>query len=291
MAIALVKAGTPSAHVTPTFGQATTAGNLLICRLTGVQSGGNCTATISGTGWTLAVHGVAGLNAPTTYIWYRMNCGASETAPTVTCTGGTTWSAELSEWSGAATTSALDKTGTGTANFTAACSGNDTNASDLAVAVMCIYGSGTPVFTDSWSPSGGSVVDVQSLAGGTSQNFHFTGYLLSGNGGSAADTDTATTSGSTSSRSWAIASFLPASGATPQNITGLVTTTSAVTGSLTAPALLTGLASTVSAVTGLLTIAYRRGWGSYAWGEAEWAANGPEAYPTLLSGVAACTSV
>lgn len=106
MAYALVSLGavnTGTNAASPTFGQATTAGNLLVAWVSS-QSG---SASVSGTGWVNAA-GSGGRAS----VWYRPNCGAGESAPSVA--GITSTSAQLAEFSGGHLTSPLDQTGTST---------------------------------------------------------------------------------------------------------------------------------------------------------------------------------
>src|SRR5258707_147264 len=72
-------ASSAAASISPAFGQATTAGHLLVGVVTGNVNTG---FTVSGaTGWVQA-----GIVKPTATleiaVWYKPNCGAGETAPT-----------------------------------------------------------------------------------------------------------------------------------------------------------------------------------------------------------------
>jgi hypothetical protein len=136
--IALVKLGTlatgSTTSVSPTFGQATAAGNLLTawvsCHDTAVTAAG---------GWVKAETASDASPIPTEVsLWYKLNCGAAETAPTFTATTGWTMFAQLAEWSGAAIASALDQIGataaTGSAKtIYAGTSGVDATAGDLVL--------------------------------------------------------------------------------------------------------------------------------------------------------------
>src|SRR5438477_5453899 len=105
MAIALVGSlGTPvtgTTSVSPTFGQATTAGNLLICWLIGAPNGYTLPS-----GWSQAA---SSFDGQTSLVLYKANCGASETAPSFTTATNTFMAAALGEFSGAATTSPVDQ--------------------------------------------------------------------------------------------------------------------------------------------------------------------------------------
>ena len=138
MAIALVgSAGTVATgtnSVSPTFAQSTTAGNLLICWLA-TQNGAPGTPS----GWTAAVGGTA-----QTEVYYKANCGAGETAPTISDNVSTFMAAMLCEFSGAATTSPLDQkstraTGT-TSPQTATAAAVDAASGELVISVdLFIY--------------------------------------------------------------------------------------------------------------------------------------------------------
>lgn len=220
MAIALVKAGTVATgttSLTPAFGQSTTAGNLLICRAAGYGSTSNEAITISGTGWTLATSGWGTGSDMSSVIFYRANCGTGETAPTLSLSSGAFLAADLTEWSGAATTNPLDQTSAGNLSngLDIYNSAADTNASDLCIYAVGGYAStaNTITVTDSWKPTGGTKVAYQGYVS-TSSQYHawFSAYLLNGNGGSVADENAATKTGTITvySRYGCTASFLPA---------------------------------------------------------------------------------
>src|SRR5881396_1735974 len=105
MAIALVgsvgTAVTGTTSVSPTFGQSTTAGNLLIAWV--INDNGVTPATPSG--WTLMAGNGAGDRAR---VYFKPNCGAGETAPTFSEAGATFMAAALAEFSGADTASPED---------------------------------------------------------------------------------------------------------------------------------------------------------------------------------------
>ena len=92
--------------VSPAFGQATTAGNLLVAWV----ASDTAAPTTAAAGWVQAVvYSFAG--GDFTAIWYKPNCGAAEAAPTFTDASGVNpMKAQLGEFSGAATASPLDQT-------------------------------------------------------------------------------------------------------------------------------------------------------------------------------------
>lgn len=207
MAIALVGSVGAISHVasnaaaTPAFGQATTAGNLLVAFVSY-----NGTVTISATaGWNLAV-GSSAATAPQSQIWYKPNCGASETAPTFSTSTAATWDVFLAEFSGASA-SPLDKVGStlGTSSPTVA----TTSAADLEkndLVLVCSAHRSTSSTTGTF----GNTAGYTDLAnnGATSQQSHIDGaYQVLTSGGVSADTDSATFTGTVSKLNVVIASF------------------------------------------------------------------------------------
>ncbi len=205
---ALVKAGAIGAGTTgtaaPAFGQATTAGNLLVAQ---VAASGATAITCSDGTWTSAGQVVSGTGARAA-LFYKPNCGASEVAPTFT-TSSVAIAAVLSEWSGAATATPLDQTGTatGTASpLAVTASGIDGGTGRL---VICAYG---------WRTSGAVVASEtdstgfsQLVADSASRANHLgSPYSVTVTTGTSADTNTETESGGTvSSVAAVIASFHP----------------------------------------------------------------------------------
>lgn len=202
--------------LTPAFGQATTAGNLLIAVL-GCDGGGWQT---SSSGWIFATNTTAGWRSA---VAYKPNCGSAETAPTFTnSVFSTTMEGALSEWSGAATTSPVDqinRTSQISSPLVNANSAADTATDDLCVATFwtSVSKSGTATETPTWTPAGGTA-SVLATDAATKQLGHLWGgsYLLAGHGGGAADQVSLAYTPSTgiiSSVDAAIASFKVASAA------------------------------------------------------------------------------
>lgn len=121
---------TATSPVTPAFGQSPTAGNLLICW--GIAFAVASAPTLSA-GWTAATTEAANCGVG---IWYKIAAGG-DTAPTVTNVGQTI-STQLGEFSGNATSSPVDQTGSGESSvsnpfvITAA-------AADAAVGELFVY--------------------------------------------------------------------------------------------------------------------------------------------------------
>jgi hypothetical protein len=104
MAVALVKLGTVATgttSVSPTFGQSTTAGNLLILW---VADNNSSSSPPLPSGWSSAASTVQG-----SAIFYKPNCGAGETAPTLSDAGSVFMAACLGEFSGADTSAPRDR--------------------------------------------------------------------------------------------------------------------------------------------------------------------------------------
>jgi hypothetical protein len=128
MTIALVSQGAVAASYTPAFGQATTAGNLLLAWTTTTSNASTFSTTTSATGWTLVKSGGGAFDW--VGLWARPGCGAGETAPTFTDPDPNGLFSMLAEFSGAATSSPVDQSGA-IAGGTVSCSAPDTAASEL----------------------------------------------------------------------------------------------------------------------------------------------------------------
>lgn len=172
MAIALVGSlGTVSSNTSPTYAQNTTAGNLLICW---VRTRGSGNMTISGTGWTIAA-GVPGPPPDNALIYYRANCGATESAPTLG--GETVYNAMLGEFSGADTSAPLENnSGTAATSATSpvadSCGGTDVATGNLVIG--CMY-------------------DLQSKASTCTTAISFTGGVATASGNANNDATSITT--------------------------------------------------------------------------------------------------
>jgi hypothetical protein len=218
MAIALVKAGTivtaTGTSVAPAFGQATAAGNLLVACLVTI-TGGAYTLTISDGTWTRV--SPTDSNSTHAAIFYKQNCGAGETAPTLNASTTVTLWGVLSEWSGADITAPFDK-GMTTANEDVnpiIASAADGGTSNVAIAAFSWTGSksATATFGETWSPASGTtgtLGDTGSTKGAAWASFPY--YLLNTHGGGAADQDTETCTPSTGVSTFSksvIATFKP----------------------------------------------------------------------------------
>jgi hypothetical protein len=199
-----------NSSVTPAFGQATTAGNLLVAQV--AHSGTTAIACSDGT-WTSAGQAVQGTVARAA-LFYKQNCGAGETAPTFTG-GAVTIAVVLSEWSGVATATPLDQTGTATGTatpLTVTASGTDGGTGRLVIAAYGWRTSAAVVASETDSTN-----FAQLVADSASRANHLgSPYSVTVATGSAADADTETESvGTVSSVAAVIASFAPAGAAVP----------------------------------------------------------------------------
>lgn len=109
MAYALVGSvgtvATGAGSATPAFAQSTTAGNLLVAWV--VNNGGNSINAALPSGWsTASFFSIIGA-----YVCYKANCAAGESNPTFTNGDVQFVAAAVAEFSGAATTSPVDKVG------------------------------------------------------------------------------------------------------------------------------------------------------------------------------------
>jgi hypothetical protein len=176
-------ASSTGATITPTFAQSTTAGNLLIAWI--YNSNGN-TPTLSG--WTRS-------HATTTAsIMYKPNCAAGESNPAFNVGGGTNFAA-LGEFSGGATSSPVDQTGsTGNAlgNGTTTASAADTAAGELLVACLAAQLSKTGTDTTTFSFNNGATPtsNLNNDASSVIDHYRFAWGITTGN--SAADSNTFT---------------------------------------------------------------------------------------------------
>jgi hypothetical protein len=174
-----VTVGTASS-VSPTFGQATTSGHLLVC----VVGSGSVAPTTGQAGWSQVVvqTGTGGFVA----IWIKPNCGNGETAPTFTAVGGTAMMiAQLVEFSGVATASPTDQSAVSAGAGTSVTVTNP--AVDVAYGDLVILGTRWALNTGSGATfsqvfnNGGSPVhagDTTQTLGGSTRAQSFTYSII-----------------------------------------------------------------------------------------------------------------
>lgn len=186
MAYALVgSAGTVatgSGSASPAFGQATSAGNLLIAWVIAVGGG----ATTSASGWSKAV-----ARGDLTAIWYKPGSGAGETAPAFTGTGN--MFAMLAEFSGGATSSPFDQGiaqgGAGTSPVVATNTSADVQAGELLVSAArdALSKAGTATTSSTFNNGATPTTNANNDSTSTTDHYRFDWGITTGN--SAADSN------------------------------------------------------------------------------------------------------
>ncbi|HEY9273639.1 hypothetical protein, partial [Achromobacter sp.] len=166
------------------------AGNALIVVCSNFGSGfTSVTGSVNGA-FTKAV-GIIDNGSNAVEVWYKLNTSSgSETISfgVTSATGDTYISADAMEWSGVATSSALDRTGTGTDSLMATASAANTQAAVLVIhATVCDTGNSAL----GWGvPSGYTLVDREA------DSNNFTGYQAAYKTVSATETSTGTATSS-----------------------------------------------------------------------------------------------
>jgi hypothetical protein len=195
VAIALV--GSAGAVVTgtattvhPAFGQATTAGNLLIAWVGGDGLGG---FLFNDATWTAGT--AAGSTPSSARFFWKANCGAGETAPSPSCVSGTIFVA-LAEFSGAATVAPHDQHGqaisAGTSPITATAAGADVGSGELIVScgMWVLTKAGANNTTDTYNNGATPTTNLNNDATSLIDHYRFAWGTTTGN--SIADADTQT---------------------------------------------------------------------------------------------------
>jgi large repetitive protein len=190
--ITLVHQGTITSNGSPAFGQATGTGHLLVAFTASNGSTGSCTITTAASGWVLAAAG--GTAYIWSALWYKPNCGASETAPVFTDPNGAVQFAQLAEYAAVATSSPVDHAagvygGASVPTFSATLA-PDTQAGDL-VAVCGFWNganSGGTVSVTQFTDSTGTPITphLQQATGGSLYLASLWG--ITGNTGGSGDT-------------------------------------------------------------------------------------------------------
>lgn len=214
---ALVKLGAVASSLSPSFGQATTAADLLVAWLFTNDGAATDPFGTSSPGWAQATPGGGGAFEWVS-VWYKPDCAAGETAPVFTDTGGGSGPLSmLGEFSGGALTSPLDSYGTSTGSSsvqTVANAASDAAGGDLIIYCAVWNGGNTGgAITNSMTDSGGHAVTVNATdnsgAGGGVTVFYDFCWGIAGATGASKDTATGTLSVFSGGGS-VIASFLAA---------------------------------------------------------------------------------
>src|SRR5581483_11696678 len=219
MAYALVSAGAVSPTLNPSFGAATTAGNLLIAWLFCNSSSATAPFTIlSGAGWQCP----PALQFGTAFVWagiaYKADCGTGETAPQFGPAGVSSAFTKLGEFSGGSAASPADQNGNGGSSGggtqAAACSAPDTQAGDLIIyAAGWNGGTASLTITPSMADgAGNSITPGADTNSGTGTGVYYS-FLwgVAAAAGAGGDTATSVLSG-LENGACGIASFSPAGG-------------------------------------------------------------------------------
>ena len=203
--IAKVQVGTvtktASGTVAPTLGAASTAGTLLVATLAGQKN-----ASFTGpSGWVQAVK--TGQSNAETEIWYYANNPGGITSASFSIGNSSSSAGQLSEWSGVAVSSPVDKTGTATVTLgnsaSPATSAATTVAGELAVTAAAPYI--TVASTATYTPGAGWTNLGNS--GATSSSYQYDAdYQLGMATGTVSETMTSSSLGAWSA---AVATFKP----------------------------------------------------------------------------------
>ena len=191
--------------ITPSWGASEnrTAGNLLLC---GVVGYGTTTTPSTPAGWSLAKTLGAGGSAT---IFYRIATGL-DAAPTIAALASTTWIGAIAEFSGNATSSPLDQSGSkngSSGTQTAVNAAADALAGELFFyAVRFVTSSSAARTITNTLNNGMSNNDVNNNATSTTRHASIGWAITTGN--SAADQDAASLSSTYTNMTMVVASFL-----------------------------------------------------------------------------------
>lgn len=177
--VGTVATGTTSAS--PTFAQATTAGNLLVAWV--VYNGS--TPITSTQSWVFA-----NSDSTAAQVWYKANCAAGETAPVFSRTGVTFMAAALAEFSGGATSSPVDRklaSSSGTTPLSLTTLGADIAAGELVLGSQkdLLTKSGTVTTSHTYNNGATATANLNNDATSTADHYRFSYGITTGN--SAAD--------------------------------------------------------------------------------------------------------
>ena len=182
---ALVSCGSAVQTLSPSFGQSTSAGDVLLAWVFSNTGASSFNTTCSNPNWTLVDY--AGAAFGWTSLWYRENCLAGETAPVFTSSGATGPYSQLAEFRNVGV---LDQFGTATSgnqNITLAMGSTDTQSGDFVAGILFWAGGNqTPVtITASAVDSSGSAMTLNTTStnqGTTGQNAYLFFWGQASNG-------------------------------------------------------------------------------------------------------------
>ena len=139
-AVSLVAEGPVGSNLSPSFGQPTTAGDLLLAWMLSNSGSGTFDTTCSDPSWQLA--GFTGKPGSWVSLWYKPHCGAGETAPVFSSPSGLSLS-ELVEFRNAGPADQAGGSDTGTGAITLAAASPDTASGNLIFA-FAVWGGSNP---------------------------------------------------------------------------------------------------------------------------------------------------
>ncbi len=221
MAYALVSAGTvatATGTVAPAFGQATTAGNMLIAWV--AQANDNINGpTVSDPRWTQIVEANQATTGPTITIWALTNCLENETAPTFTETAVALF-ATLAEFSGATTgekytviSNVVDHhaSGSGSTSPQSASTLPTKDPTDLVVTVGAwkLTTSATCTTADTYANGAVPTLNLNNDATATTFHYRFAYGITTGNASNTSVSESCTSSSSISGGAVGIAALFP----------------------------------------------------------------------------------
>lgn len=208
---AIVNSGASPAVVT--LPANTTTGNLVVVKICGCGGSGDNFATVNPSltnSFVAAVHVDSSSNGFCS-IWYLANCGVltstSITSITYTLGSGMRLFAWAEEWSGLATSSPLDQTGTATGAGTSIPVATSSAAQASDMATSCYSCHFTAATTDTITQGTGFTLNSAAQSQGASGNNHVTGAYNANTGSAGTVTDAATQSAAANQGSQAIATF------------------------------------------------------------------------------------
>lgn len=185
--------GSSGASITPGFGQTTTAGNLLVCWVTGISTtAADDTIPAAPSGWSTAVSQAAAGRCQAV-IFYKVAVG-SDSAPVIAAQTGELLAGQCGEfnWSVAGLVGTPDKvggnSGTTTSPIVATASGADTQSGDLVLAAGGVEYSTAATKTLTHTLNNGATATAAGNNNGTSTREHYAFAYGITTGNSGADT-------------------------------------------------------------------------------------------------------
>ena len=173
--VALVQKGTlatgSGASITVTLPAGSTAGDLLVAAIADTNSGCASDTFSAPAGWVKASHACRGGNGPVE-LWYLANASAGITSVVFnTGSSGANMRGQLSEWSGVATSSVLDQTGTSNTGTTSTTLSVSTSGAIASTGELAITAFETSAGLSSFSPGSGWISVRSDTSGGFDHDY------------------------------------------------------------------------------------------------------------------------